>query len=143
MLIKEGETRDSWYYLPNMQPQTLSLFDYETNNSSNLTGSSQDLTDSSQDLKLKLEIQLASFGFKKMPGKMKSETIKQLILSLCEDSFIKLKDLSILLDRDQTFIQQHYLSKMILDNLLKLKYPNKKNHPDQAYQKTNHYTASS
>jgi hypothetical protein len=151
MLIKEGETRASVYYLPGQKQQELPLSFLEgldmgspdlqgnspdlSSSSHDLPGNSHDLTDSSHGLRRKLDAILASLGQEKVPGKMKQHDMRELIMHLCDDSFVKLRDLSKLLNRGQTFIQQHYISGMLSEGLLELKYPHNKNHPDQAYRK--------
>jgi ATP-dependent DNA helicase RecG len=102
-------------------------------NSQGLSENSHDLKGSSHDLTKKLDLILASFGLRKVPGKMKQDAMRELIMRLCDESFVKLHDLSKLLGRGQTFIQQHYISPMLSEGLLELKYPNNKNHPNQAY----------
>jgi hypothetical protein len=44
-----------------------------------------------------------------------------------------LKELSLLLERDPKSIQDQYLTKMLADGLLELKFPDNKFHPEQAY----------
>ncbi|MBI5555370.1 MAG: putative DNA binding domain-containing protein [Elusimicrobia bacterium] len=137
MLIKQGETRASFYRLPRkLSIAPSSLFqDSLVPNSQDLPANSQDLPANSQDLKAKLSEILNSLGLQKIPGKMSNNNMRDLILRLCDNSYISLHDLSKLLDRDQTFIQQYYISKMLSESLLELKYTNNKNHPDQAYRK--------
>ena len=165
MLVKEGETRASVYHLPGQPPVdlALSLLDNIEKSSQGLSGSSHDLAGSSHDLSgsshdlngnshdlsesshdlignshdltKKLALILASFGLEKVPGKMKQDAMRELIMRLCDDSFVKLHDLSELLGRGQTFIQQHYISGMLSEGLLELKYPDNKNHPNQAYRR--------
>lgn len=52
---------------------------------------------------------------------------------LCSDIWVDLKTLSTILKRDPTALQIHYISKMLAEGLLELKYPETKNHPLQAY----------
>lgn len=121
MLEKEGETRGSMYYLPGKRlPDTNSLFsDNEEMNS--------------LDLKKKFFSCLQSMGYDKMPGKLNSENMKKIILELCEDNFLSLKDLAKFLQRDPKSIQEQYLTPFLTEGLLELKYPDTKNHPNQTY----------
>ncbi|MCG2726135.1 MAG: hypothetical protein L6420_07775 [Elusimicrobia bacterium] len=149
MLIKEGETRGSIYHLPNIIP---ALEDYINNmsknwedlfgssqgltdNSQGLTKNSQGLTKNSQDLPMKLDKIIKSLGMEKLPKKLVSETMQKIIIQLCDGHFVKLDELSKLLNRNPVFLQQHYISLMVSKGLLELKYPSNKNHPDQAYRK--------
>jgi len=101
--------------------------------SQGLNGNSQGLSESSQDLTRKRDAILASFGLEKVPGKMTQDAMRKFIVRLCDNSFVTLQDLSKLLNRNQTFIQQDYISGMLSEGLLELKYPDNKNHPNQAY----------
>jgi len=165
MLIKEGETRASVYYLPGQKPVELPLSfldkletnspDLETS-SHDLSGNSPYLSESSQGLDgnllgldgnllgldgnllgltRKRDAILASFGLEKVPGKMKHDAMRKLIVQLCDDSFVTLRELSKLLNRNQAFIQHDYISGMLSEGLLELKYPENKYHPNQAYRR--------
>ena len=61
------------------------------------------------------------------------KTMEQAILELCTDSFLTAKQLSVLLGRSQHTLSNHHLNKMIREGKLELRYPNIKNHPNQAY----------
>ena len=165
MLIKEGETRASVYYLPGQKPVELplSFLDNLETNSPDLNGRSHDLSGNSPDkggsspdlsrssqgldgnllgldgnllgLTRKRDAILASFGLEKVPGKMTQDAMRKFIVRLCDNSFVTLQDLSKLLNRNQTFIQQDYISGMLSEGLLELKYPDNKNHPNQAYRR--------
>jgi hypothetical protein len=68
-----------------------------------------------------------------MPGKINSDNMKKIILEICEANFLSLKDLAALLERDPKALQDQYLTPFLVESLLELKYPDIKNHPDQAY----------
>jgi len=137
MLVKEGETRASIYHIPRQQPMELSLpfVDNLEMSSPDLTGSSPDLTGSSPDLTAKLSAILNSFGLKKMPGKISSEIMRKVILSMCEGNTLTLKELCLYLMRSPNSLQDQYLTPMLAEGLIELKYPDNKNHPDQAYRR--------
>jgi len=63
----------------------------------------------------------------------KPEVTKQTILLLCQGRFLSLNQLAKLLGRKPTTLQNKVLSHMLKDGLLKLRFPNSKNRPDQAY----------
>lgn len=102
-------------------------------NSPDLGKNSPDLTRNSPDLRNKLTRILVSSGFPKMPGKLKSEVMKALILRLCAEEAVALKDLAAVLERDPKTLQEEYLTPMLAGGRLELKYPGTKNHPNQAY----------
>lgn len=144
MLIKRGETRGSIYYLPG-KPQTdpSALFPINnglvplnvTGNSPDLGGNSPDMPGNSPDLKARLASILNSLGLTKMPGKVKAETMRGIILRLCESETVSLKELCLVLERDTKALQAQYLTPMLGEGLLELRYPDVKNHPNQAYRK--------
>jgi len=144
MLIKEGETRASVYYLPGQKPVELPLSfldNLETSshdlgtNSLGLDGNLLGLDGNLLGLTRKRDAILASFGLEKVPGKMKHDAMRKLIVQLCDDSFVTLRELSKLLNRNQAFIQHDYISGMLSEGLLELKYPENKYHPNQAYRR--------
>ena len=89
----------------------------------------------SPDLKDKLAKALSSLGYAKMPGRIKATLMRGLILQLCENNTLSLKELSLLLEREPKAMQDQYLTHMVAQGLLVLKYPYNKNHPDQSYRK--------
>jgi len=94
---------------------------------------SPDLSSITQELKNRLSNILLSMGFDEMPKKLPAEKMKSIILQLCGKTWISLKELSVLLNRDSTALQNQYLTVMVSEGMLKLKYPDVRNHPDQAY----------
>jgi hypothetical protein len=158
MLIKEGETRASVYYLPGQKPVELplSFLDKLETSSPDLGTSSHDLSGNSQglngnspymgtsspdkrgsspDIKDKLAKILAFLGFTKMPRRMKVPAMRTIILQMCDDRSVTLKELSSVLERDSKALQDQYLTPMLSEGLLELKYPDNKNHPNQAYRR--------
>ncbi|MGE3063900.1 MAG: RNA-binding domain-containing protein, partial [bacterium] len=148
-LEKSGETRGSSYEVKGFHrveqiPPFDSLFqtdlpDLQSDkpkkglNSPDLGANSPDLGASSPDLKIKLSEVLQIIGKKSLPKTMKSEDMKKIIVHLCSDSFVTLKELSEVLKRNPKSLQDQYISDMLKSNTLELKYPDIKNHPDQAY----------
>lgn len=135
MLEKEGETRGSVYHLPGKHlSEAISPFlDNLDSNSPDLQSNSPDLTENSPDLKNKLTSILQSFGYSEMPGKINSENMRKIILEICEEVFLSLKDLANLLERDPKALQDQYLTPLLAEGFMELKYPDVKNHPGQAY----------
>jgi ATP-dependent DNA helicase RecG len=148
-LEKEGATRNATYHLPGVRPNLLfsndmpfgspSSPDLKGNspdlggNSPDLGSNSPDLGGNSPDLKSVLTHILNEFGYKEMPGRIDSDKMRQLITELCKERWVTLKELGQLLNREPKALQDQYLTQMLADGSLKLKYPDTKNHPDQAY----------
>jgi len=61
------------------------------------------------------------------------EIVRAVILALCEDRFLSLKELSELLDRKTEALRASYVTPMLREGLLTLKYPDTPSHPDQEY----------
>ncbi|MBF0406167.1 MAG: putative DNA binding domain-containing protein [Candidatus Riflebacteria bacterium] len=59
--------------------------------------------------------------------------LRQTILILCSEGFLTRRNLGDLLSRDGRKLQERFLTKMVRDGLLELKYPDEINRPDQAY----------
>ena len=141
-LVKTGETRGSSYKVNGFQnfaeaPSFDSLFQADLpgllSDKPEKDLNSPVLGASSPDLKVKLSAVLQTIGRKSMPKKISSEDMKKIIVHLCSDSFVTLKELSEVLNRNSNFLQDTYISDMLRSNILEMKYPENKNHPNQAY----------
>ncbi len=131
-LEKEGETRACVYFVKGSRPYDLFTQEIVTN-SPDLLSNSPDLTPNSPDLKELLQKLLAKIGHDQMPAKLQAEKMKILIKGLCNARWLSLSDLSTLLFRDNKALQDQYLTQMIAEGALQLKFPETKNHPAQAY----------
>lgn len=69
-------------------------------------------------------------------GKAPSEVVRAVILELCQGRFLRLRELSDLLDRKQESLRDNYISNLVAEGLLDLRFPGARNHPDQAYRTT-------
>ncbi len=65
--------------------------------------------------------------------KVSRTTMERIILTLCQWQFFTIKELASLLGRSGDFLQASYVTKMVKLGQLELKYPDKPNHPLQAY----------
>ena len=70
--------------------------------------------------------------------KSSNALMRQTILELCKVKPLRLEELAKLLQRDSKALQNHYLTKMVSEGLLQLKYPETPNLPDQAYTNPHH-----
>ncbi|MDI9417851.1 MAG: ATP-binding protein [Euryarchaeota archaeon] len=66
-------------------------------------------------------------------GKVPKEVMERIILELCKDYFLNLRVLADLLNRTPDSLRINYLSRMVKEGTLELRYPNKPTHPDQGY----------
>lgn len=61
------------------------------------------------------------------------EIVRQTILTLCHGRFLSAEDLGRLLRRHPSGLRQRFLTPMVAEGLLVLRYPGAANRPDQAY----------
>jgi ATP-dependent DNA helicase RecG len=69
-------------------------------------------------------------------GKAPVALVREVICSLCTDRYLTAEELSHLLNRNQNNIRNRYLTPMVTEGLLTLRYPDSVNRPDQAYTAT-------
>lgn len=147
MLVKEGETRASIYCLPGERPSVLFQ-----QSSPDKVGNSPDSGDSSPDKGLNSpdssanspdkdpifsyfwEV-LASDGFEQVPLRATPVQMKRWIFCLCDAEFVTLRELAKVLDRNTKTLQDQYLTEMVANGELELRYPDNRNHPEQAYRR--------
>ncbi len=65
--------------------------------------------------------------------RVKPEVMQDTIAKLCAGGYLSLKELAQLLNRSSHTIRTHYIEPMLSKGLLELKYPDRTNHPQQAY----------
>jgi ATP-dependent DNA helicase RecG len=128
MLVKEGETRGSIYHLPGKQVSRATQLFLD-----NVDINFPDNELNSLDLKNKFSLSLQSIGYSKMPKRLSAKNMRKIILEVCEDYFLSIKELANLLERDAKTLQEQYITSFLTEGLLQLKYPDIKNHPNQAY----------
>jgi ATP-dependent DNA helicase RecG len=59
--------------------------------------------------------------------------LKDIIRQLCEGRWLATSELAALVDRDAEKLQSRFLTGMVREGVLELKYPDVRNRPDQAY----------
>jgi ATP-dependent DNA helicase RecG len=65
--------------------------------------------------------------------KVPAQIMEDVILKLCKEDYLSIRDIADILDRTPETLRIHYLNRMIKGELLELRYPDKPNHPDQGY----------
>ena len=65
--------------------------------------------------------------------RLSPDVMEQIIIELCNQKPLMLKELADLLGRTPDGLRNNYLAKLLTKRKLKLKYPNQINHPRQAY----------
>jgi len=66
-------------------------------------------------------------------GKAPAEAVRSVILQLCRGRFLTTESLAQLLDRNSDKLRKSYLTPMVAEGQLRLRYPAALNRPDQAY----------
>jgi ATP-dependent DNA helicase RecG len=66
-------------------------------------------------------------------GKVSVEKMRTAILALCDGRYMTPGELSGLLGRKHDTLRNGYLSKLVREGQLELRYPEAPSHPDQAY----------
>jgi ATP-dependent DNA helicase RecG len=61
------------------------------------------------------------------------DQLKDIVLKLCADRWLAASELAALVDRDAEKLQSRFLTAMVREGLLKLRHPEVRNRPDQAY----------
>lgn len=59
--------------------------------------------------------------------------MEEIIVSLCTQKPLMLKELAYLLERTPDGLRNNYLAKLLTKEKVRLKYPDQVNHPKQAY----------
>ncbi len=146
-----GAGRGTYYYLPGEEPQEgedpfvwqavgrinrvhdtgkeSESFQQVVQRSQHLAPDSQHLIPDSQHLE-KLE---SLAGEIRTTRKAPRAQVVQIILSICREHYLSLRELSQILARKPATLQNHYLAKLVSDGSLELLYPDKVNHPKQRY----------
>lgn len=66
-------------------------------------------------------------------GRASPALVREVIVRLCAGHYLTADELGKLLDRNPDGLRNRYLSPMVTEGLLKLRYPDAANRPDQAY----------
>ena len=94
-----------------------------------LGGSSVHLETGSERLKRLRSVAEPIEGKRKVPSRI----MEDVILKLCKEDYLSLRDIAKILDRTPDTLRIHYLNRMVKGGLLELRYPDKPSHPDQGY----------
>jgi predicted HTH transcriptional regulator len=146
-IVSRGATRGTVYYFPDKAPDVtadgllVTLLQGANQlippSSQHLAGSSQHLAADSQRLG-ELAPQWPALTEMARPvsdkGKAPRVVVEQTILKLCSGRFLTVRNLAELLKRDSDALLNHYLKQMVTTGSLELRFPDKLNHPQQAYQ---------
>ena len=144
-LVSRGATRGTIYYFPDKTPDAVSdglvssaagAIQQVGADSQHLAGSSQHLGTDSQHLNGLTQqwpalLEMARGVREK--GKAPRTVVQETIAKLCGGRFLTVRNLAELLGRDPDSLLNHYLKQMVAGRILELRFPEKLNHPQQAY----------
>lgn len=65
--------------------------------------------------------------------KLPVDQLKGVIQQLCQSGWLSASELAALVDRDAEKLQSRFLTAMVREGILELRYPDVRNRPDQAY----------
>ncbi|WP_260434753.1 ATP-binding protein [Burkholderia stagnalis] len=71
-----------------------------------------------------------------LPGKMKSDALRDLILEVCAVEALSLRELATLLDRAPDFIRTQYIRPLVVAGAIVPEFPDRPSHPAQRYRRT-------
>jgi ATP-dependent DNA helicase RecG len=66
-------------------------------------------------------------------GKVSADVMRKVILEVCRERFLTLQQLEEILNRTNPTLRTRFVKKMVEEGLIELRYPDKLNHPEQAY----------
>lgn len=147
LLESDGSGKATFYYLPGEHPMQDEMFGAQRSSTEvssvhmggslvhltaslvHLEGSSDRLIDDPDILSELQEIARPISS----TGKASRELIEETILRLCDDRYLTIDELAVLLDRNKGSLWSRYISLMIADGRLIQKYRNVPSHPNQKY----------
>ena len=138
-LLQDGQKRWATYRLP---PDAASVRSTQKSEDSahKLDSSHKEAWDSSHSLEELPQEELDALKTVAAPafysGRLPVEDTRRIILQLCSNRFLTAAHLGDLMSRSQAALRSRFLTPMVNDGLLRLRYPDKPNRPDQAYTTT-------
>jgi ATP-dependent DNA helicase RecG len=139
-LVQDGQKRWSSYRLPPL-PAFVRSAESASDSAHNartphikVGDSAHKIADSLRSLSEERREQLRAIAASSQPdSRLKPDTMRRLILDLCQGVYLTAADLADLLSRNPNSLRLRFLTPMVADGLLQRKYPHEPNRPDQAY----------
>ncbi len=142
-LEKSGQARATTYYLPGTRstraPYTDELFTSENSphnsgNSPHNNGNSPHNSGAHPPIAPEQDPVLQALAEPARQKKRLNQTVmQQVVLQLCQGRYLTARAIASLLNRDARHFQDRFLTPMVQQKRLTMRYPNEPNHPDQAY----------
>ena len=142
---QEGQKRGATYRLAGQQVRGLSGFPRSTGDSLHKPGDSLHKAGSphkggwdpsrmfqDMDTETLQNLQQIAHPAQQM-GRLKSEETQAIVQALCQNRYLTASHIGELMKRSPAALQSRFLKPMVREGLLRLRYPDKPNQPDQAY----------
>ena len=133
MLVSDNRRRWTTYRLGAVEAAP-SLFD--GGDSSHLPGDSAHLVVTALRDRADVEVLRAIARPVAESGKVSTSAMREAILQLCTDRFLTTEEFAELLNRTPENLRGRHLTPMVAAGVLRLRYPEATNRPDQAYTRT-------
>jgi ATP-dependent DNA helicase RecG len=127
---------DSSEHSPDSSEHSPDSSEHSPDSSEHSPDSSEHSPDNSEHLDTEQEAKLLEIAAAMRNTNQRSKVLMEsTILALCKDSWLNLRTLARLLDRQPDTLRNHYINRMLKDGRLEAKFPGKPHHPGQAYRK--------
>ena len=139
-LHQDGQKRWASYHLPLPERKDRGSIHSPEDSSHKADSSHKDVEDSSHRLEELPPEELAKLKAIAAPAlraRLRPEETRSIILALCDGRYLTAADLGDLLNRSSNNLRSRFLSPMVDEGLLRRKYPDEPNRPDQAYTRAN------
>ncbi len=136
LMTQQNQRRWASYRIAEDSPQSE---DDSPQSSPQLTGDSPQLASNSPQLNRLAGLSAALQGLLPLADparknkKLPVHQLKSVIQQLCQDRWLATSELAALVDRDAEKLQSRFLTAMVKEGVLELRYPEVRNRPDQAY----------
>ncbi|MBT3404165.1 MAG: hypothetical protein HN421_10710 [Gammaproteobacteria bacterium] len=129
-LVKKGHGRWSWYHLPEQPGSSVHNSDSSVHNSDSSVHNDDSSVHNNQTWEQLQQISQPARDKHRLPNSQ----VEQLITELCNQNWLTKRELGTLLERNTDGLRSRYLTPMVSQGKLKLRYPDTPNHQNQAYQ---------
>ena len=134
LLTQQNQRRRASYRVASDSPQTID--DSPQNSPQTTPGSPRSAAESprsSTGLPAHLEPLLPLAVAARQNRRLPAARMRALVASLCDNCWLSASEIALLVDRDAEKLQSRFLTAMVREGLLELRYPEVRNRPDQAY----------
>jgi len=135
-LHQDGQKRWASYHLPRPERKDIGSIHSPEDSSHKRDSSHKNVEDSShkfEELQPEDLTKLKTLAGPALGARLRPEETRRIVLELCDGRYLTASDLGKLLNRSSNNLRSRFLSPMVDEGLLRRKYPEEPNRPDQAY----------